>query len=73
MTGNNLEGTFRTGLLFIVMFLMLIATLYFFFSVQSVISTWFEYEYSSIFSAIFSFVVIVVCIYLTRFFIISRR
>jgi len=72
MTGNNLEGIFRTGLLFIVLILMLIATLYFFFSVQSVISTWFEYEYSSIFSAIFSFVVIVVCIYLTRFYI-SRR
>ncbi|MCD4846274.1 MAG: hypothetical protein K8R25_17490 [Methanosarcinales archaeon] len=73
MTGNNLESTFRTGLLFIVMFLMLIATLYFFFSVQDVIDTWFEHEYSPIFSAIFSFIVIVVCIYLTRFFIISRR
>ncbi len=73
MTGNNLESVFRTGLLIIVMFLMLIATLYFFFSVQNVISTWFKYEYSSIFNAIFSFVVIVVCIYLTRFYIISRR
>ena len=73
MTGNNLEGKFRTGLLLIAMILTLIATLHFYFSVQDVISTWFEYQYKPIASAVFSFVVIAVCIYLTRFYVISRR
>ncbi len=73
MTENDLEGKFRTGLFVIAMFLTLIATLHFYFSVQDVIGTWFEYQYKPIFRAIFSFVVIVVCIYLTRFYIISRR
>lgn len=73
MTENDLEGKFRTGLFVIAMFLTLIATLHFYFSVQDVIGTWFEHQYESIFRAIFSFAVIVVCIYLTRFYIISRR
>lgn len=73
MTENDLEGKFRTGLFVIAMFLTLIATLHFYFSVQDVIGTWFEYQYKPIASAVFSFVVIVVCIYLTRFYIISRR
>jgi hypothetical protein len=73
MTENDLEGKFRTGLFVIAMFLTLVATLHFYFSVQDVIGTWFEYQYKPIFRAIFSFVVIVVCIYLTRFYIISRR
>ena len=73
MTENDLEGKFRTGLFVIAMFLTLIATLHFYFSVQDVIGTWFEHQYKPIFGAVFSFVVIVVCIYLTRFYIISRR
>ena len=73
MTENDLEGKFRTGLFVIAMILTLIATLHFYFSVQDVIGTWFEYQYKPIFRAIFSFAVIVVCIYLTRFYIISRR
>ncbi|MEA1905610.1 MAG: hypothetical protein U9N12_01475 [Euryarchaeota archaeon] len=73
MTENDLEGKFRTGLFVIAMFLTLIATLHFYFSVQDVIGTWFEHQYKPIASAVFSFFVIVVCIYLTRFYIISRR
>lgn len=73
MTENDLEGKFRTGLFVIAMFLTLIATLHFYFSVQDVIGTWFEHQYKPIASAIFSFFVIVVCVYLTRFYIISRR
>ena len=73
MTENDLEGKFRTGLFVIAMFLTLIATLHFYFSVQDVIGTWFEHQYKPIASAVFSFFVIVVCIYLTRFHIISRR
>ncbi len=72
MAYNNLESKFKTGMLVLVMFLMLVATLHFYFSVQDVIGTWFEYQYAPIFRAIFSFVVIVVCIYLIRFHIISR-
>lgn len=70
---NDLEGKFRTGLFVIAMFLTLVATLHFYFSVQDVIGTWFEHQYKPIASAVFSFVVIVVCVYLTRFYIISRR
>ena len=73
MTENDLEGKFRTGLFVIAMFLTLIATLHFYFSVQDVIGTWFEHQYKPIASAVFSFFVIVVCIYLTRFYIIPRR
>ncbi len=72
MADNNLESKFRTGMFVIVMFLILVATLHFYFSVQDVIGTWFEYQYESIFRAIFSFFVIVVCIYLIRFHIVSR-
>ncbi len=72
MADNNLESKFRTGMLVIAMFLMLVATLHFYFSVQDAIGTWFEYQYESIFRAIFSFFVIVVCIYLIRFHIVSR-
>jgi len=73
LTGNNLEGKFRTGLLVIAMILTLIATLHLYFSVQDVISIWFEHQYKPIASAVFSCFVIAVCIYLTRFYIISRR
>ena len=73
MTEKDLEGKFRTGLFVIAMFLTLVATLHFYFSVQDVIGTWFEHQYKPIASAVFSFFVIVVCIYLTRFYIISRR
>ncbi|MEA1894960.1 MAG: hypothetical protein U9N36_07140 [Euryarchaeota archaeon] len=73
MTENNLEGKFRTGLFVIAMFLTLIATLHFYFSVQDMLSTWFVHPYKPIASAVFSFFVIVVCIYLTRFYIIPRR
>ena len=73
MTENDLEGKFRTGLFVIAMFLTLIATLHFYFSVQDVIGTWFEHQYKPIASAVFSFFVILACIYLTRFHIISRR
>jgi len=72
MADNNLDSRFKTGMLVIAMFLMLVATLHFYFSVQDVIGTWFKDQYTSIFRAIFSFVVIVVCIYLIRFHIISR-
>jgi len=51
MTENNLEGKFRTGMLVIAMFLMLVATLHFYLSVQDAIGTWFEYQYESIFRA----------------------
>jgi uncharacterized oligopeptide transporter (OPT) family protein len=73
MTENDLEGKFRTGMLAIAMFLMLIATLHFYFSVQDVIGTWFVRQYKPIASAVFSFLVIAACVYLTRFYIISRR
>jgi uncharacterized membrane protein required for colicin V production len=55
------------------MFLALIATFQFYFSAQEVIETWLEYQYVPIFRAIFSFFVLCACIYLTRFYIISRR
>ena len=70
---NKLEGYFKTGLFAIMMFLTLIATFHFYMSVQDVIGIWFEYEYEPIFSAVFSFTVIVVCIYLIRSFIVSRN
>ena len=73
MTDSDLERYFRTGLFAIVMCLMLIATFHFYFSVQDVIGTWFLYQYQPIFKAIFSLIVIVLCTYLLRFYIISHR
>ncbi|MCD6250365.1 hypothetical protein CW696_05970 [ANME-2 cluster archaeon] len=70
---KQLERYFRIGLFIITMFLALIATFQFYFSVQEMIGTWFEYQYVPIFRAVFSFFVLCVCIYLTRFYIISRR
>ncbi len=69
----KLEDHFRTGLFIIAMFLALIATFQFYFSAQEVIETWLEYQYVPIFRAVFSFFVLCACIYLTRFYIISRR
>ncbi|HIE32088.1 MAG TPA: hypothetical protein EYP67_06890 [Methanosarcinales archaeon] len=73
MAENDLESKFRTGLFIIAMILTLIATLHFYFSAQDAIHTWFEWQYAPIFSAVFSFAVIVACIGLTWFYIISRR
>lgn len=71
-TKPTMEGYFKQGVFIIAMLLLFVATFQLYFSMESVIRTWLEYEYVSIFKALYNLGVILVCVYLIRSYIIKR-
>jgi len=68
----GLEENFKKGVFLIAMLLLLIATFQLYFSIERILSVWFEYQYFPIFKAIYNFFVLLVALYIIRLYIVSK-
>ena len=71
-TKPAMEGHFKQGVFIIAMLLLFVATFQLYFSMESIIRTWLEYEYVSIFRAFYNLGVILICVYLIKSYIVKR-
>jgi hypothetical protein len=71
-TKPTMEGHFKQGLFIIGMLLLFVATFQFYFSMQGIIQTWFEYQYVSIFKAAYNLLIMVLCLYFIRLYLVKR-
>ena len=62
----DIAESFRKGVFFILMILLLIASIHFYVMMMDAFSTLFEYKYNSLIKAVFAACVIVVTIFLLR-------
>ena len=67
------EEYFRWSVFGITMLLLFIATIQFYFSMEDVISTWFEHQYAPLFRSIYNLVIIVLCVYIIKLFVFRNR
>ena len=70
---SDMGENFKKGVFLIAMLLLLIATFQLYFSIESIINTWFEYQYVPIFRAVYNFIVLIVSLYIIRLYIVKRR
>lgn len=70
---KTLDDYFKIGVFTVVMLLAFVATFQFYFSVQRAIEMWFEYQYVPIFTALYSLVILIVCLYLIRLYVLTRK
>lgn len=71
--GKTLDDYFRIGVFTIVMLLAFVATFQFYFSVQRAIEIWFEHQYVPIFRALYSLIILIICLYLIRLYVLARK
>ena len=71
-TKTTLDEYFRRGVFIIAMLLLFVATFQLYFSMESIIRTWLEYEYISIFKAFYNLGVILICVYLIKLYIAKK-
>ncbi len=69
---SDMGENFKKGIFLIAMLLLLIATFQLYFSIESIINTWFEYQYIPIFRAVYNFIVLIVSLYIIRLYIVKR-
>lgn len=69
---KDVEELFKNGLLVIGMLLLFIATFHFYGSMEDIIRIWFEYQYVPIFKAAFNLLLMVICLYLIRLYLVKR-
>lgn len=67
------EEYFRWSVFGITMLLLFIAAVQFYFSMEDVISTWFERQYVSIFKSVYNLVIIVLCVYIIKLFVFRKQ
>ena len=68
----TMEEYFKRGVFIIAMLLLFVSTFQLYFSMESIIRTWLEYEYVSIFRAFYNLGVLLVCVYLIKLYIVKR-
>ncbi|MGP8321816.1 MAG: hypothetical protein ACT6FE_05785 [Methanosarcinaceae archaeon] len=68
----TMEEYFKRGVFIIAMLLLFVATFQLYFSMESIIRTWLEYEYVSIFRAFYNLGVLLICVYLIKLYIVKR-
>jgi len=71
-TKPTMEEHFKQGLFIIGMLLLLVATFQFYFSMQGIIHTWFEYQYIPIFKAAYNLMVMGFCLYFIKLYLVNR-
>lgn len=71
-TKPTMEEYFKRGVFIIAMLLLFVATFQLYFSMESIIRTWLEYEYVSIFKAFYNLGVLLICVYLIKLYIVKR-
>ncbi|MBN2109938.1 MAG: hypothetical protein JW705_02470 [Methanosarcinaceae archaeon] len=67
------EEYFRWSVFGITVFLIFMATIQLYFSMEDVIRTWFEWQYVSLFRSIYNIVIIVLCIYIIKLFVFRKQ
>lgn|GEM_PF-2537531 len=67
------EEYFRWAVFGITMLLLFIAAIQFYFSMQDAISTWFEWEYVSLFKSVYNLVIIGLCVYIIKLFVFRKQ
>lgn len=68
------EDHFRNGMLALVGIIIALATLQLYFSVDNIISTWYEYEYIPIFRSLYYLLVIIAGLFvMNRFFLKKEK
>ena len=70
---KTLDDYFKIGVFTIIMLLAFVATFQFYFSVQRAIEMWFEYQYVPIFRALYSLIILTICLYLIRLYVLARK
>lgn len=71
-TKSNLEEYFKRGLFIIGMLLLFVATFQFYFAIQDIIRIWFEYRYIPMFKAAYNLLIMVICLYFIRLYLVKR-
>lgn len=66
------EEYFKEGMLLLVGVIVAIAAFQLYFSVGSIINTWFEYQYIPIFKSVYYLIVIVAGLFILNKYLISR-
>ena len=61
---SEMAENFKKGVLIIAMLLLFVATFQLYFSIEKIIDTWFQYQYASIFKAVYYLFVLVVSLYI---------
>ncbi|MFZ2498141.1 MAG: hypothetical protein ACP5N0_09040 [Methanosarcina sp.] len=69
---SEMAENFKKGVLIIAMLLLFVATFQLYFSIEKIIDTWFQYQYASIFKAVYYLFVLVVSLYIIRLYILKR-
>jgi hypothetical protein len=69
---SEMAENFKKGVLIIAMLLLFVATFQLYFSIENIIDTWFQYQYASIFKAVYYLFVLVISLYIIRLYIIKR-
>lgn len=70
---KKLEEYFYLGIFIIAMFFAFVSIVQLYLSVNSLIGLWLSYKYQPLFLAIFSFVVLAICIYFIKERLISKE
>ena len=71
-TKPTMDEYFKRGVFIIAMLLLFVATFQLYFSMESIIRTWLEYEYVSIFKAFYNLGVLLICVYLIKLYIVKK-
>ncbi|MDI9395982.1 MAG: hypothetical protein QM426_11480 [Euryarchaeota archaeon] len=69
---SDLGGDFKKGVFVIAMLFLLVATVQIYSSIEQIIGIWFEYQYIPIFRAVYNFIILLICLYIIRLYIIKR-
>jgi hypothetical protein len=69
---DKLEDYFYLGTFLIVMLFALLAVIKIYFSLESIIQTWFTDKYRDIFQTLYGIAVLAICVYLIRERLIKR-
>ncbi|WP_321429981.1 hypothetical protein [uncultured Methanolobus sp.] len=67
------EDHFRNGMLALVSIIIALATLQLYFSVDSIISTWYEYKYIPIFRSLYYLLVIIAGLFIMNRFFLKKE
>lgn len=69
---SDMAQNFKKGIFIIAMLLLLVATFQLYFSIEQIIDIWIEYQYASIFRAIYYLSVMLLSLYIIRLYIVRR-
>ncbi|MGB9927441.1 MAG: hypothetical protein ACPK85_03420 [Methanosarcina sp.] len=68
----DMGENFKKGIFLIAMLLLLVTTFQLYFSIERIIDIWLEYQYASIFKAIYYLFVMLFSLYIIRLYIVKH-